>query len=92
MSRYTRKDLYAELHEVNKKLDGSGYSLAAQSRNGYTGLDEYRGDSSEGNAGKCVRNLKCGTPRECIQAAYDYEPPEQENRLNGTQKSPFGPM
>lgn len=92
MSRYTRKDLYAELHEVNKKLDGSGYYLAAQSRNGYTGLDEYRGDSSEGNAGKCVRNLKCGTPRECIQAAYDYEPPKQENRLNGTQKSPFGPM
>ena len=92
MSRYTRKDLYAELHKDNKKLDGSGYYLAAQSRNGYTGLDEYHGDSSEGNAGKCVRNLKCGTPRECIQAAYDYEPPEQENRLNGTQKSPFGPM
>lgn len=92
MSRYTRKDLYAELHEVNKNLAGSGYYLAAQSRNGYTGIDEYRGDASEGHAGKCVRNLKCGTPRECIQAAYDYEPPEQARSLNGTQKSPFGPM
>lgn len=92
MSRYTRKDLYAELNEVNKTLAGSGYYLAAQSRNGYTGIDEYRGDASEGHAGKCVRNLKCGTPRECIQAAYDYEPPEEAHSLNGTQKSPFGPM
>jgi hypothetical protein len=76
MSRYTRQDLYAELKEINKSLVGTGYYLAANSRNGYTGVDEYRGDASEGTAGKCVRNIQCGSPRACRDAAYEYAAPE----------------
>lgn len=92
MSRYTLKMLKEELKAVNAKLAGSGYYLVAQSRNGYTVVDEYKGDISEGHSGICVNNLQCGSPRDCIEAAYNYEPRENTKSLNGTQKSPFGPI
>jgi len=91
-SRYTRKSLYADLKDINKGLIGTGYYLAANGRNGYTGVDEYVGDASEGTGGRCVRNIKCGTPRECLEAALEYEAPEPRRELQGTQKSPFGPF
>jgi hypothetical protein len=64
MARYTRKDLDAALVEINTTVT-SGRHLEAQSRNGYTGLDEYMGN-------KCVRNIQCGSPRECAFAAYEW--------------------
>lgn len=75
MSRYTRSSLENDLKEINQQLKGTGYYLAAQGRNGYTGLDEYKGDPSEGDSGKCIRNLQCGTPKECFEAARQYEAP-----------------
>lgn len=88
MTRYTRKMLDAELKEINKALAGSGRYLAAQGRNGYTGVDEYEGDPSEGTGGRCIRNIECGTPRKCIEAAYNYEPPAKSTIAN--HRSPFG--
>ena len=67
MSRFTRKDLddaLTTIYATAAKL-GSIYSLEAQSRNGYTGLDLFRGKV-------CERNVTCGTPRECSAAAYEW--------------------
>lgn len=72
--RYTRSALYEDLKSINENFAGTGYYLAAQSRNGYVGLDEYRDDPSKGTAGRCIRNIACGTPRECLEAAQVYEP------------------
>lgn len=91
MPRYTRKMLTEELNQINASLAGTGYYLAAQGRNGYTGLDEYRGDPSEGTAGHCMRNIECGTPKDCAIAARFYEAPETKSRV-ANHKSPFGPM
>ncbi len=73
--RYTRSDLHEDIKAINETLAGSGYYIFAQGRNGYTGLDEYKGDPNQRDSGKCIRNLQCGTPRECLQAALSYEPP-----------------
>jgi len=65
--RYTIKALRLDLEKYNASLAkyGHTYSLKAEARNGYTGLDLYEGD-------KCLRNLECGTPRECLNGARDF--------------------
>lgn len=72
MNRYTRNMLEQDLQTINQKISSTGYYLAAQGRNGYTGIDEYQGDASEGTAGRCIRNIECGTPRQCFEAAKTY--------------------
>jgi hypothetical protein len=79
MPRYTRKNLQQDLIEINKSIEHTGHYVAAQGRNGYTGLDEYEGVSSAGNSGRCIRNLQCGTPKECLLAAELYADSFTEN-------------
>lgn len=92
MTRYTIKSLNADLQEINAELAGTGIYLAAKSRNGYTGLDEYEDKNNTGTGGRCIRSLHCGTPRECLKAALEYEAPSPARSLAGTQKSPFAPF
>lgn len=92
MTRYTKKMLQADLEKINARLLGTGFYLEAQSRNGYTGIDEYFDDVSKGHAGNCTRNIATGTPTACLKAALAYVPPEPPRSLAGTQKSPFGPF
>ena len=70
MSRYMRTDLRNDLLAINltaleQKRDTY---LRAEGRNGYTGLDEHR-RSDDG----CIRNIQCGTPKECLAAAHQWE-------------------
>ncbi|QDJ96221.1 hypothetical protein Xoosp13_34 [Xanthomonas phage Xoo-sp13] len=69
MARYTNKMLDHDLkgiNEIAKERGGTTY-LKETRRNGYTGLDEY---SIETN--KCIRNLQCGTPNECLSTALNW--------------------
>lgn len=75
--RYTEKALQADIRELNETLKPSGYFLRVDSRNGYTAIDEYRADSTKASGAACVRNIECGTPRECWDAACNYEPPQK---------------
>ncbi len=61
--------LMLDIEILNKEIEHTGVYVYAQSRNGYTGLDEYEGKYSQRDSGKCIRNLKCGTPKECLIAA-----------------------
>ena len=69
MARYMRDDLRNDLKNINEvaKERGKVTYLEAQGRNGYTGLDEY---SSITN--RCIRTIKCGTPKECLHAALEW--------------------
>lgn len=91
MARYTRKMLDADIKAINASLAGSGYYLGVQGRNSYTCLDEYKGNPAEGDSGHCVGVIKCGSPRECLEAAEQYEPREQRS-TSANHKSPFGPF
>jgi hypothetical protein len=57
MERITQKTLDLRVGNVNRRLEGTGLSVNAQSRNGWTGLDEYRD-------GKVQRMITAGTKRE----------------------------
>ena len=65
--RYTIKALRLDLEKCNAALAkyGHTYSLKAEARNGYTGLDLYEG-------GNCLKNLKGGSNSECLNAASDF--------------------
>lgn len=81
MARYTSKALQQDLKEINvmiQKATNGRYFLEAQSRNGYTGLDLYR---MEGDRRKCERNIQCGSPRECLEAAESYKSGVLESHL-----------
>jgi hypothetical protein len=69
MARYMREDLRNDLKGINDiaKERGKVTYLSAEGRNGYTGLDEY---SSITN--RCIRNITCGTPKECLTAALEW--------------------
>lgn len=69
MSRFTKTDLRDGLRRLNRaQLDsGSAYFYREQGRNGYQAVDLY-GIDEEG-AAMCLRNVECGTSRECYAAA-----------------------
>ena len=69
MVRYMRENLRNDLKGINEiaKERGKVTYLEAQGRYGYTGLDEY---SSITN--RCIRSIKCGTPKECLTAALEW--------------------
>lgn len=73
-TRYTIKDLRADIAELNKTLKPTGYYLDVECRNGYTGLDEYRVSTDPAKRDCCVRNIECGSPRDCWEAARLYTP------------------
>lgn len=72
MARYTRKALDSDLEKVNQKLAPTGYFLAPEGRNGYVGLDLYKGDYTSPGSASCQRTIKCGSARQCIDAAYEF--------------------
>lgn len=71
-TRFTAKDLDASIKVINDDAKAAGRQtfLKALARNGYLGLDEYelRADGSS----RCIRNLECGTPRECLATAKEW--------------------
>ncbi len=69
MARYMRDDLRNDLKGINElaKERGKHTYLEAQGRNGYTGLDEYSSITQ-----RCIRTIKCGTPKECLNAAREW--------------------
>ena len=69
MARYTRDTLRNDLTGINDiaKARGSKTYLVAEGRNGYTGLDE-----PEIGTDRCLRNIECGTPKECLTAALNW--------------------
>lgn len=64
---YNRKRLRADLENINPKLSAvrPGFHFEAESRNNYTALDLYDGNS-------CETNIATGTPAECFNAACRY--------------------
>lgn len=66
MARYMRDDLRNDLKGINAiaKERGMKTYLIAEGRNGYTGLDEH-----DSITHRCIRTIKCGTPKECLSAA-----------------------
>jgi hypothetical protein len=77
-SRYTINDLRADVKELNVTLKPTGYYLDVESRNGYTALDEYRVSTDPAKRDTCVRNIECGSPRKCLDAAHMYLPRETD--------------
>lgn len=73
-SRYTMQALRADIKDLNETLKPTGYYLSADSRNGYTALDEYRVSKDPAKRDTCVRNIECGSPRDCWDAACMYAP------------------
>jgi hypothetical protein len=72
MARYTYKALKADVQQLNIELEErkSEYRFVLGGRNGYTAIDLARTDQLDKHT--CERNLVCGTPRECLQACYDF--------------------
>lgn len=72
MARYMRSNLEQDIDGINKTGGRNGRTtyLKVQARNGYTAVDEY----GVNTAGKtvCIRNIQCGTPRECESAAWEW--------------------
>ena len=69
MVRYMRDDLRNDLKNINEIAEARGRNtyLVAAGRNGYTGLDEH-----ERGTNRCLRNIECGTPKECLTAALEW--------------------
>lgn len=65
-NRFTKSFLDQQLVDLNAEMKPFGFEIKATSRNGYTAVDLY------GDNGKCIRNIECGSPRECWSAAVDY--------------------
>lgn len=72
MPRLKTAEVNQHLVAINHAIRHTGRYLCAQGRNGYIGIDIYRGDPANGNAGDCLDNLVCGTFKECIRAADLY--------------------
>lgn len=67
--RYMRDDLRSDLVAINAIAENKSMNtyLVAEGRNGYTGLDEH-----ERGTNRCLRNITCGSPRECYTAAMEW--------------------
>jgi hypothetical protein len=67
MGKYTKNQLQKDIELLNKKLERLNVPqrLSCEGRNNYRAIDIYEGKT-------CLRNLACGTPRECLAAAQDF--------------------
>ena len=63
MARYTIVNLRADIKDINEANASAPTKLRVLPRNGYIGLDEM------GHDGRCIRNIECGSARECLTAA-----------------------
>jgi hypothetical protein len=72
MKRYTFKSLQADIQALNKKLEDRNdpHRFVIDSRNNYTAIDLARPNQLAGHT--VVRNLECGTPRQCLNACHEY--------------------
>lgn len=72
MTRYTSKALKNDVVTLNKELEeqGSEYRFVVGGRNGYTAIDLATVEQMQRKV--VGRNLECGTPRECLNACYDF--------------------
>jgi hypothetical protein len=73
MRRITIKDLRACVEEINDRLleRGSDRRIEQGGRNGYQAIDVYAVDADNKRMGSGVlRNVQCGSSRECIDAAW----------------------
>lgn len=73
MCRFTLEFLKSELVVVNeyaKIRHEATTHVKADTRNGYTCLDEY-----DDASGRCLRMLQCGTTRECYITALEWAVP-----------------
>lgn len=74
-TRYTEKTLGEYVEKVNGWLAEDGFEtrLEHSPRNGYQAIDEYSVDDKGERIGSGVnRNIECGSPRECGDAAREY--------------------
>ena len=71
-TRFTYKSLSFEIEKLNSKLAAAGheYRFVIGQRNNYTAID--LATPSQMARYCCQRNLHCGTPRECLNACYEY--------------------
>lgn len=71
-TRYTAKQLEADLVELNEKLVKCNhqYRFVIGGRYGYTAIDLATPEQAE--HGCCQRMLIGGTPRECLNECYAY--------------------
>ncbi|WAX21446.1 hypothetical protein [Stenotrophomonas phage RAS14] len=72
MARYMRSNLEQEIEAINQTGGRNGRTtyLKVQARNGYTAIDEY--SVRQGGGAICLRNIQCGTPRECRESAMEW--------------------
>ena len=70
--RYTYNRLKEDIAALNKELEERGHEYRFQlgHRNGYTAIDLAR--TQQHKRGTCVRNIQCGSPRECLTACENY--------------------
>jgi hypothetical protein len=70
---FTVTDLRASIAEINARLEECNFSFRMREagRNGYQGVDEYfvHPDGTP-HANGAVRNVCCGSSRECNDAAW----------------------
>lgn len=71
MARYMRSNLEQDIEGINKTGGRNGRTtyLKVEARNGYTAIDEY---TVKAGRAVCLRNIECGTPRECESAAWEW--------------------
>lgn len=73
--KYTERVLRAAIRDINDNLELYKCSLRLEygGRNGYQAVDEYSvyPDGTRNGSG-VNRNICCGTPRECGNAAWEW--------------------
>ena len=72
---FTVTDLREQLADINEQLERDRFSfrLRESGRNGYQAVDEYyvHPDGTPMASG-AVRNIECGSSRECSDAAWNH--------------------
>jgi len=84
MTRYTPKRLDEDINKINGWLEdcGSTRRLESQGRNGYQAIDQFSVDESGKRVGSWIdRNIRCGTSRECHEAALEFYHAEYSTKV-----------
>jgi hypothetical protein len=70
--RYTANALKVDVELLNKELEkqGNEFRFVVGGRNGYTAIDLATVEQMKRHVS--TRNLECGTPRECLNACYQF--------------------
>ena len=87
MTRYTPKKLHEDIEKINEWLEDckSTKRIECGGRNGYQAVDQYSVDESGKRLGSWVdRNIRCGTSRECHEAALEFYHAEYSNKRDAS--------